>query len=124
MALTNPQKHRMLQLQLNPPTRSNAPHGKQADVVCNDPLLSMVLLPLSSLWLVSLRRGTRRVGRLQLIHCNVDIFPCLGGLSVCWILWIMTMLVEFFVSIWTAVKIRLPELYTWPTRLGVGLAES
>lgn len=31
---------------------------------------------------------------------------------------------QIFVSIWTAVEIRLPELYTWPTRLGVGLAES
>jgi hypothetical protein len=31
---------------------------------------------------------------------------------------------NFGVSIWTAVEIRLPELYTWPTRLGVGLAES
>ena len=25
---------------------------------------------------------------------------------------------NFGVSIWTAVEIRLPELYTWPTRLG------
>ena len=43
MALTNPQKQRMLRPQLNPPTRSNAPHGNRQNVICNDPLLSMVL---------------------------------------------------------------------------------
>ena len=71
---------------------------EQADVICNDPLTeygtAAVVLSLDSIaW-----RGIRRVGRLQLIHCNVDIFACLGWVLVCWILWTMAVSVEFFLS--------------------------
>jgi hypothetical protein len=49
----------------------------RADVICNDPLLIMVvLLVILSLNTITLGRG---IGRLQPIRRNVDIFACLSG---------------------------------------------
>lgn len=68
----------------------------------------------------------RRVGRLQLIHCNVLTYlPAWVGVSVLDFVDHKRMSVEFFLSqSGLQFEIRLPELYTWPTRLGVRLAES